>query len=126
MQWLTANQFMEPNLRKDNSLILQSKISRFFHGFLQVLDCGDPLGPSIFLENVFLQFVNICYGPQIHFSLPWEEKKLLKEQNRAKYGHFPHFPSILGYIANFASFPFSDSYILALVGQECIYKDNNT
>ena len=34
-----------PFLRNDNSLILQSKISPFFHGFLQVLDCGDPLGP---------------------------------------------------------------------------------
>ena len=73
-QWLPANQFVEPNLRNDNSLILQSKISPILHGFLKVLDCVDPLGPSIYLENVFHQFVNISYGPKIHFLLPWEEK----------------------------------------------------
>ena len=34
-----------PFLRNVKSL--QSKISPFFHGFLQVFYCGDPLGPSI-------------------------------------------------------------------------------
>ena len=53
-----------PFLRNDNSLILQSKISPIFLSILQVFDCGDPLGPSINIENVFLQFVNICYGPK--------------------------------------------------------------
>ena len=63
-----------PFLRNEISLILQSKISPYFHVFLQDLDCGYPLGPSIYLENVFHQFVNISYGPKIHFPLPWEEK----------------------------------------------------
>ena len=71
---LKTKYFTGPFLRNDNSLFLQCKISPFFHGFLQVLDCGDSMGPSNYLKNDFLPLVNICYGPQIHFSLPWEEK----------------------------------------------------
>ena len=64
---LKTKYFTGPFLRNDNSLFLQCKISPFFHGFLQVLDCGHPLGHSIYLENDLLLFIDICYSPQIHF-----------------------------------------------------------
>ena len=56
-----------PFLRNKSSLVLQSKISPFFHGFLQVLDCGYSLELSIEVEKDFLLFINVCYGPQIDF-----------------------------------------------------------
>ena len=86
---LKTKYFTGPFLRNDNSLLLQCKISAFFHGFLQVLDCGDSMGPSNYLENDFLSFVNICYGPQIHFR-PFKAKKFDPEnRNGAKLAIYP-------------------------------------
>ena len=103
-QWLPANQFVEPNLRNDNSLILQSKISPFFHGFLQVLDCGYPLGPSIYLENDLLLFINICYSPQIHFR-PSKAKKIDSENgNGVKLAIYPKIEGKWGKLPYFALF----------------------
>ena len=43
---LKTKNFTGPFLRNDNSLFLRCKITPFLHDFLQVLDCGDPLGPE--------------------------------------------------------------------------------
>ena len=73
-----------------------------------------------YFNGPFLKNDCSCSLAKVTFWFTLGRKKLLKEQNRAKYGHFPHFPSILGYIANFTPFPFSESIFLALDGLKCI------
>ena len=107
-------------LRNDNSLILQSKVSPFFHGFLQVLDCSHPLGPSIYLENDLLLFIDICYSPQIHFR-PSKAKKIDSENgNGVKLAIYPKIEGKWGKLPYFALLCSFNHFFSSQGKQKCI------
>ena len=117
---LKTKYFTGPFLRNDNSLFLQCKISPFFHGFLQVLDCGHPLGPSIYLENDLLLFIDICYSPQIHFR-PSKVKKIDSENgNSVKLAIYPKIEGKLGKYPYFALLCSFNHFFSSQGKQKCI------
>ena len=109
-----------PFLRNDNSLILQSKISPFFHGFLQVLDCGHPLGPSIYLENDLLLFIDICYSPQIHFRPSKAKKNDSENGNGVKLAIYPKIEGKWGKLPYFALLCSFNHFFSSQGKQKCI------
>ena len=94
--------------------------SPFFHGFLQVLDCGHPLGPSIYLENDLLLFIDICYSPQIHFR-PSKAKKIDSENgNGVKLAIYPKIEGKWGKLPYFALLCSFNHFFSSQGKQKCI------